>query len=101
MKNAVSAVPAAGTKANASSVKIKAAKTLKLKRGKTVKMKAVVESGTKPLVNSKVRWCVSNKKVLKVNTITGRVKAKKKGTCYVWAKAHNGKNSKKIKVVVR
>ena len=28
-------------------------------------------------------------------------KAKKKGTCYVWAKAHNGLNSKKIKVVVK
>jgi hypothetical protein len=29
------------------------------------------------------------------------VKFKKKGTCYIWAKAHNGKDSKKIKIVVR
>ena len=42
----------------------------------------------------------NNTKVAKVNMKTGKVKFKKKGKCYIWAKAHNGKNSQKINVTV-
>ena len=34
-------------------------------------------------------------------SVKGKIKAKKKGSCYVWAKAHNGKNSSRIKIVVK
>lgn len=98
---AVTAVPKESSKGNARAVKINSAKTLKLKRGRSSVLKASVESSAKKLYSGKVRWCASNKKVLKVNTMTGKIKAKKKGTCYVWAKAHNGLNSKKIKVIVK
>ena len=32
---------------------------------------------------------------------TGKVKLKKKGKCRIWAKAHNGKNSRQILVTVK
>lgn len=48
-----------------------------------------------------LRWYSSNRSIAKVGKKTGRLVLKNKGTCYVWAKAYNGLNSKKIKVVVK
>lgn len=71
------------------------------KIGKSRKLKAkTTADGTRKL-SSYIRWFSSNKKIAKVNRKTGKVKFRKKGKCYIWAKAHNGKNSKKIKVIIR
>lgn len=76
-------------------------KSLKGKRGKIAKLRASVETNNgKPSLSSKIRWYSSNTKVAKVNMKTGKVKFKKKGKCYIWAKAHNGKNIQKINVTV-
>ena len=76
-------------------------KSLKGKRGKIAKLRASVKTNNgKPSLSSKIRWYSSNTKVAKVNMKTGKVKFKKKGKCYIWAKAHNGKNSQKINVTV-
>ena len=45
------------------------------------------------------RYASSNKKIATVNK-NGKVKAKKKGTCYIWIYAKNG-YAKKIKVTVQ
>jgi hypothetical protein len=53
----------------------------------------------KPLSN-KIRWFSSNTKLVKVNS-KGYIRAQgKAGTCYVYARAHNGV-TKKIKVTIR
>ena len=46
-----------------------------------------------------IRYLSTNKKIATV-TKGGKIKAKKKGTCYIYVYAHNG-ISKKIKVIVR
>ena len=71
------------------------------KVGKTKKLKATVEADSTTKLSTYIRWYSSNKKVAKVNRKTGVVKLKRKGKCYIWAKAHNGKNSKKVVVKVR
>lgn len=71
------------------------------KTGKTKKLKAKITADGAPKLSSYIRWYSSNKKIAEVNRKTGKVKFRKKGKCYIWAKAHNGKNSKKIKVIVK
>ena len=71
------------------------------KVGKTKKLKAKITADQTPKLSTYIRWFSSNKKIANVNRITGKVKFRKKGKCYIWAKAHNGKNSKKIKVIVK
>jgi len=61
--------------------------------------KAIYSS--KMILSKKIRWYCSNKRVLKINNKKGKMKALKKGKCYIWAKAHNGINSKKIKVIIK
>jgi len=97
----VSAIVGSVEYSNALNVKLSPSKAIKKKAGKTAKLNATV-SGIpgKTLITSKVRWYSSNKKIATVSK-SGKVKFKKKGTCHIWAKAHNGKNSKKIKIVVR
>ena len=70
--------------------------------GQTIKVKASVKakSTTKKLLSKKVRWYSSNTAIAKVNN-SGEVTGVKVGKCYVWAKAYNGNNSKKIQVVVK
>lgn len=76
-------------------------KTVKKKHGKSFRLKAtLVTTKGKTLVSKKIRWYSSNNKIAKVSK-SGKVTCKKKGTCYIWEKAHNGKNSKKIKVKVK
>ena len=80
-------------------------KTYKLKKGKTAVIKAsiVKQNKKKKLLSSghgaELRFISSNKKVATV-TKKGKIKAKKKGTCYIYIQALNGLK-KKVKVVVK
>ena len=69
--------------------------------GKSAKVKATVKTAKGKKLSKKVRWYTSDKKIAKINQKTGKVTFVKTGTCQIWAKAYNGKNSKKIKVIVR
>jgi hypothetical protein len=71
------------------------------KVGKTKKLKAKITAAGVPKLSTYIRWYSSNAKIAKVDRKTGKVKFRKKGKCYIWAKAHNGKNSKKILVKVK
>lgn len=71
------------------------------KVGKTKKLKAKITADGVPKLSTYIRWYSSNAKIAKVDRKTGKVKFRKKGKCYIWAKAHNGKNSKKILVKVK
>ena len=94
---------------NAAYTNIKAIKLEKskatIKKGKTWRIKAtvvLVDSSKKMLPESHAatfRYASSNKKIATVNK-NGKVKAKKKGTCYIWIYAKNG-CAKKIKVTVQ
>lgn len=85
------------TKRLASSVKLNR-NTLVLKRNKTYKFKATVSPATTD--NKRVKWYVSNRKVLKISN--GKVKAVRKGMSYVYCKTTDGSNkTAKCKVVVR
>jgi|GEM_PF-2526262 len=94
---------------NAAYTNIKAIKLEKskatIKKGKTWRIKATVvlaDSSKKMLPESHAatfRYASSNKKIATVNK-NGKVKAKKKGTCYIWIYAKNG-CAKKIKVTVQ
>ncbi|SDW15264.1 Listeria/Bacterioides repeat-containing protein [Lachnospiraceae bacterium KHCPX20] len=89
---------------NVKSIKLKKSKVT-LKKGKTTKIKAsvvLVDPNKKILPDSheaKFRYASSNKKIATV-TKNGKIKAKKKGTCYIWVYAKNG-YAKKVKVTVK
>ena len=89
---------------NAKSVKVNKGKVI-LKKGKTFRIKAKVTkvSKNKNLVPKKyapaLRFLSTNKKIATVNK-SGKIKAAGKGTCCVYAYAHNGA-SKKITVTVK
>ena len=72
-----------------------------LKAGATLKLKAkAVKASYKPVkIHRAVRYETTNRKIATV-TKKGVVKAKKKGTCYIYAFAQNGVY-KKIKIVVK
>jgi len=75
---------------------------IKGKAGKAYRLKAAISSKEgKTLLSDNIRWYCSNHKVATVDKKTGKVKLKKKGKCRIWAKAHNGKNSRQVKVVVK
>ncbi len=89
---------------NAKAVTVNKTK-VKLKKGKTFQIKAKVRKLKKnrklmpPQHVKQIRYLSTNKKIATV-TKGGKIKAKKKGTCYIYVYAHNG-ISKKIKVIVR
>ncbi len=95
-----------GTKkfTNAKSVSVNKTK-VSLKKGKTFKIKAKVKKVKKSRKlmpkghTAAVRYMTSNSRIATVNS-GGRIKAKGKGSCYVYVYAHNGVY-KKIKVTVR
>ena len=88
-------------KSNVVNVKLNRKKALKIKRGKVKKVKASITGiEGKEIYNKSIRWLTSNKKVATI-TKQGKIKAKHKGTCYVWAKAHNGTNSKYLKIRIK
>lgn len=77
-------------------------KAKKLKKGKSLKLKAkAVPQSLKLKVKKhvEVRYESTNKKIATVSK-KGVVKAKKKGSCYVYAYAQNGV-CKKVKVTVK
>ncbi len=71
------------------------------KKGKTFKLKAKALKENKLKVNThrKIRYESTNKKIATVDS-KGKITAKKKGTCYIYAYAQNGANAK-IKVTVK
>jgi|GEM_PF-4542333 len=89
---------------NAKSVTVKK-NNVTLKKGKTFKIKASViklNKSKKLMPKSHepmLRYMTSNKKIATVNS-SGKITAKGKGTCYIYAYAHNGV-SKSIKVIVK
>ncbi len=95
-----------GTKkyTNAKSVKVNKTKVT-LTKGKTFKIKAKVKkiSKKKKLMPKShaatLRYMTSNKKIATVSK-SGKIKAKAKGTCYIYVFAHNGV-SKRIKITVK
>ena len=94
-----------GKVGNPKSVTVKKAiitKAKELKKGKKLSLKATAVPQSKKLKVKKhvaVRYETTNKKIATV-TAKGVVKARKKGTCYVYAYAQNGV-FKKIKIVVK
>jgi hypothetical protein len=81
--------------------KISLSKTvLKGKAGKSAKLTATLTTVKgKKVISKSVRWYSMNKKVATVGK-TGNVVFKKKGVCYIYAKAHDGMNSIKVRVTV-
>lgn len=68
-----------------------------IEKGKTYKLKAVVTP-----VNStdkKIVWSSTNKKIAKVSK--GKVKARKKGICYIVVKTKDGNKKARCKVIVK
>lgn len=114
----VSAVPGTNEKANVTAVKIKGLKKIVIKKNSVKKLKLngkcpmiqynkkkydvvlINTHSSKKLLSESVRWFSSDKKILRINPKTGKIKVLKKGKCTIWAKAHNGVNSKHIKIVV-
>lgn len=68
-------------------------KSIKLKKGKKFTLKAKLSPSNVYTSYKKVKWSSSNKKVATVSS-KGKVTAKKKGTAYITATAHNGKKAK-------
>ena len=89
---------------NAASIKLKKS-SYKLKKNKTASIKASIikKDKKKKLLPSghgpALTYVSSNKKVATV-TKKGVIKAKKKGTCYIYVQALNGLQ-KKVKVTVK
>ena len=89
---------------NAKSITVNKTK-VELKKGKTFKIKAKVKKLKKnkklmPKTHvATIRYLSTDKKVATVSK-SGKITAKGKGTCYVYAYAHNGVY-KKIKVTVK
>ena len=95
-----------GKKKASNNTKVKVSKKVlgkakKLKVGKSLKLKAkaLKKSGTKVKRKAKLRYESSDESIASVSK-SGKVKAKKKGSCYVYAYAQNGV-CKKVKVKVR
>ena len=89
---------------NARSVSVKKS-SLRIKAGKTAAIKATVRTlkkGRRLMPRgyaAKLRYLSTDRTIATV-TKSGRIKGIRKGTCYVYAYAHNGV-SKKIKVTIR
>lgn len=86
---------------NPSSVRVNKSKVT-LKKGKsfTVKAKVIVPKGKKTKWHTdKIHFISSDNKIVAVS-VKGKIKAKKKGKCIIYAIAQNGV-SKKIKVTVK
>ena len=89
---------------NVKAIKLEKSKAT-IKKGGAWKVKAsvVLVDPSKKLLSDKhaptFRYASSNKKVATVNK-NGKVRAKKKGTCYIWVYAKNG-YAKKVRITVK
>ncbi len=96
---AVHSVTTGGKYGNPSAPKV-GKSSVSIKVGKTTKMNASVSSSKKvKLHTSKLRYYSSDTSIAKVSS-SGKITAKKKGTCNVYAVAQNGKKVK-VKVAVK
>ncbi|MDE6759271.1 MAG: Ig-like domain-containing protein [Lachnospiraceae bacterium] len=89
------------TYTNVKSIKL-SKKSFVLKKGKTAKIKASIvkqDKKKKLLPKSRLSYQTTNKKVATVNK-SGKIKAVKKGTCYIYVTASNGVKAK-VKVRVK
>lgn len=68
-----------------------------IKKGRTYKLKCTITP--KNATNKKVVWSSTNKKIARV--LKGKVKARKKGTCYIVVKTKDGNKKAKCKVIVK
>lgn len=68
-----------------------------IKKGKTYKLKCMITP--KNATNKKIVWSSTNKKIAKVTK--GKVKARRKGSCYIVVKTKDGKRKAKCKIVVK
>ncbi len=84
--------PPPPAKIAATKIKLNKSK-LKIKKGRSYKLKVTrfYPSNVNP---KKIIWKSSNKKVVKVNSKTGKIKAVKKGKATIYAKTWNGKVAK-------
>ncbi|MDR0518442.1 MAG: Ig-like domain-containing protein [Clostridiales Family XIII bacterium] len=99
MSYSVSGVTEHDTYGNALSVKVNKGK-LKGSVGGSAKLTvSVIAAQGKRVVSGAVRWYTSNARVATVSP-SGRVMFKGKGKCYVYAKAHDGINSRNVRVEV-
>ena len=89
---------AGGKYGNARAVKVSNTKVI-LKKGKSLVIKAQQIAENKPIKqHTDIKFESTNTKIATV-TKNGRIKAKKKGTCYIYVYAQNG-TCKRIKVIV-
>ena len=89
-----------GKYVNYTSVKVSKMKvTIKKGRKYTIKAKAVLKKGKKTNIDRKLAYESSDKNIATV-TSKGVVKAKKKGSCYIYVYAQNGVY-KKVKITVK
>ena len=72
-------------------------KKLVLKKGKKYKLKYTITPSK--ATNKKVTWKTTNKKIAKVSK--GKVKALKKGKCYIVVRTKDGGKKAKCKVIVK
>jgi uncharacterized repeat protein (TIGR02543 family) len=79
--------------------KTKAVSKVTIKKGKTLKLKATATPSKKVKKYTGIRFESSNKKVATV-TSKGKIKAKAKGSCVIYAYAQNGVK-KEVKVTVK
>jgi len=79
--------------------KVNAKKSLKIKKGKTKKLSAKLICKKTKIHISKFRYETSNAKIATVNK-NGKIKALKKGSCYIYVYAQNG-SYKKVKITVK
>ena len=89
-----------GTAGNPSSVKTKGGTKITLKKGKTFRLNGTMVTSAKKVVKYRaISYETSNTKIVKVSK-KGVMKAKKKGSCYIYAYGQNGAY-KKIKITVK
>jgi uncharacterized protein YjdB len=87
-------VPKISTGAASKKIKL-SSKKLTLEVGAS---KSLVLKKGKSKISKKIKWKSSNKKVATINS-KGKITAKKKGTCYIYAYAQNGL-AQSVKVTV-
>jgi uncharacterized protein YjdB len=77
---------------------VKTLTTLYLEKGKAVTLPAAVQPSN--ATDKTFTWKTGNKKVVSVNTKTGKIKALKKGSTTLTVTTKDGKKTAKVKVVV-
>jgi hypothetical protein len=94
------AITASETKANVTKIVVGQAKVTG-KKGQAAKLTATATTVEgKEVFSGDVRWHSSDRAIATVDK-NGKVKLLKKGVCTIWAKTHNGLNSRKVMIRVK